>query len=182
MVNKSTMHIVKVLGVISWMLFFSGNSMTIKNSNKLPWLSLQEAEIAMKNEKKPILIDLYTNWCGWCKVMDKKTYSDKNVISYLAEKFYTVKLNAETKESILWSGKAFVYNTAYKTNEIALYFMQGRLSYPTTVIIPVDGSAPQSIPGYLTPKDIEILLKYFGENKYGRISFDEYRKEFKPAW
>jgi thioredoxin-related protein len=91
------MHIVKVMSVISWMFFFSASPLNMGLNEKIPWLSLQESEVAYKKEKKPILIDLYTNWCGWCKVMDKKTYANKNVIGYLNEKFYTVKLNAENK-------------------------------------------------------------------------------------
>lgn len=174
------MHKVKVTGIIGWLLFFSGAS--IEQTERLDWKSLPEAELAYKQQKRPILVDLYTNWCGWCKVMDKKTYSNKNVISYLQEKFYAVKLNAETKESVSWSGKIYQFNPSYKTNDFALFVTQGHLAYPTTLIIPADGSSPQAIPGYMTPKEIEIILKYFGENKYGKISFESYQKEFTSNW
>jgi len=114
--------------------------------------------------------------------MDKKTYSDKKVIGYVQEKFYPVKLNAETREAILWSGKSFQFNHSYKTNDFAIFLTQGRLSYPTTVIIPADGSEPQAIPGYLTPNEIEIILKYFGEGHFGKISFEQYQRQFKGTW
>jgi uncharacterized protein YyaL (SSP411 family) len=68
-------------------------------------MSLKDVELAMQKEKRPILIDLYTDWCGWCKVMDKKTYTNKKVIEYLQDKFYPVKLDAETRERITWNGK-----------------------------------------------------------------------------
>src|SRR3982751_4302356 len=72
---------------------------------KLKWLTLGEASDQLQKEKRPILIDLYTDWCGWCKVMDKKTYTNKQVIAYLQEHFYPVKLNAETKETLSWNEK-----------------------------------------------------------------------------
>ena len=149
---------------------------------KLQWLSLQEAEQKSKTEPRPILIDLYTDWCGWCKVMDKKTYTNQKLIQYLNEKFYVVKLNAETRTEIMWKGKAYNFNPTYKTNEIALELTNGELAYPTTVILPIDNSSPQPIAGMLEVAEMEMITKYFGENKYGSVSFDDYAKNFKPSW
>jgi thioredoxin-related protein len=175
------MHLVKAISVISWILFFSGGVVPSQNIG-VSWLTLQEAEMAAKKEPKPILIDLYTDWCGWCKVMDKKTYANRNVSGYLRDKFYTVKLNAESTEPISWGGKVFYFNQANQTNNIALYLTGGRLAYPTTVIIDASDAEPQAIPGYLNPKQIEIFLKYFGEHKFGQIKFEEYQKVFKAEW
>ena len=150
--------------------------------DKLEWLSLKDAQEKFQKEKKPMLVDLYTDWCGWCKVMDKKTYTNKNVISYLTDKFYAVKIDAETRKAIEFNGKTYNFNSEYKTHDLAIYLTGGQLAYPTTVIIPADGTRPQAIPGYLEPKDLEPILKYFGEDKYGKISFEEYHKSFKAAW
>jgi len=150
--------------------------------DKLEWLTLQEAQEKFQKEKRPILVDLYTDWCGWCKVMDKKTYTNKNLISYITDKFYPVKMDAETRKAIEFNGKTYNFNSNYKTHDLAIYLTSGQLAYPTTVIIPTDGSQPQAIPGYLEPKDLEPIVKYFGEGKYGTVSFEEYHKNFKPAW
>lgn len=153
-----------------------------KPKEKLNWLTLAEVEEKLKNEPRPVLIDLYTDWCGYCKAMDKKTYSNQNLIKYLNEKFYTIKINAETKADLTWKGKTYRYNTAYKTNELALSLTNGELAYPSTIILPADDSAPQTIAGLIEIKDMELITKYFGENKYGVVSFDDYAKNFKRSW
>lgn len=150
--------------------------------NGVQWMSIEEAVANLKKEKRPVLIDLYTDWCGWCKVMDKKTYSNKNVAAYLHDKFYAVRVNAETKEKIVWNDKTYNYNSSYRANEFSVYITRGRLEFPTTIILPADGSEPQAIAGYLETKDLELIAKYFGEDGYGKISFEDYQKNFKPSW
>ena len=149
---------------------------------KVEWMTLEQVEASMQKEPRPILIDLYTDWCGWCKVMDKKTYQNKNVTSYLQQKFYAVKLNAETTQNISWRGKTYRFNANYKTNDFAIFLTGGQLSYPTTVIIPIEQAQPQAIPGFLEPKDFEMIVKYFGEGKFSKMPFNQFQQQFKSTW
>ncbi|HXB32038.1 MAG TPA: DUF255 domain-containing protein, partial [Puia sp.] len=145
------------------------------------WMSVEQAADKLQQEKRPVLIDLYTTWCGWCRQMDKKTYSNKKVAEYLQDKFYTVKVDAETHAVINWNGKTYSFNPQYRSNEFALYLTHGRLEFPTTIIIP-PGEEPQAIPGYMEPKELELLVRYFGDGAYKTRSFDSYQKDFKASW
>ena len=147
----------------------------------ISWLTMEEAAAKLQQEQRPVLIDLYTTWCGWCKQMDRKTYSNKQVAQYLSDKFYTVKLDAETHNTVNWQGKTYQFDPQYRCNMFAVYLSHGRLEFPTTIII-APGFEPQAIPGYMEPKEIEMLVKYFGEGAYHNTSFDDYQKSFRGSW
>src|SRR3982751_744736 len=85
------------------------------------WLSIAEMQVAYKKNPRPILVDVYTSWCGWCKVMDKETYSNNNVAAYINEKYYAVKFDAESREAVEWNGKKYEYNPQNKMNDMAVY-------------------------------------------------------------
>lgn len=176
------MQSLKLLVLFGWISVFACAQKPTAGFAKVEWMTLEEAANSMQKEKRPILIDLYTDWCGWCKVMDKKTYSNKNVSTYLQQKFYSVKLNAEGNKNIQWNGKTYKFNANYKTHDFAIYLTGGQLSYPTTVIIPVEELQPQAIPGYLEPKDLEMIVKYFGEGKFGKVPFNQFQQQFKSSW
>ena len=150
-------------------------------ASSISWITIEEAGKRLQQQQKPILIDLYTTWCGWCRQMDRKTYSNKKVAQYLDEKFYTVKIDAETHAVITWKGKTYSFDPRYRCNEFAVYLSHGQLEFPTTIII-APGEEPQAIPGYMEPKDLEMLVKYFGEGVYKTRGFDEYQHDFHASW
>ncbi len=172
----------KLLFLCPFLLLLTSAHRPVATTENVDWINLDQAGASLQKEKRPVLIDLYTSWCGWCKEMDKKTYSNTKVIQYLQQKFYTVKLDAETRQTVHWNGKSYNFNSNYRSNDFAVYVTRGKLAFPTTVIFPADGSEPQAIPGYLEPKDFELIVKYFAEGGYGKIPFDTYQKDFKPSW
>src|SRR6185503_4150425 len=93
--------------LIFFLISLSSFKVTPSTHDKLAWIDIDQLNVKMKSESKPILIDLYTNWCYWCKVMDKKTYTNSKVISYINEHFYPVKFDAESKEIIKWKNKDY---------------------------------------------------------------------------
>lgn len=150
------------------------------DTNEIKWVSIDEVQQLMKKEPRKVYIDVYTQWCGWCKVMDKKTFTNKDVIKYINTYFYAVKLDAERTDSIHFMGNT--YGLEGRTNQFAVSLLRGQLSYPTTVIMEENFQNPQIIPGYQEVGNMEQILKYLGGNIYKTTPWEEYTKTFKGSW
>lgn len=159
--------------IISTIVFIS----PARADDKLTWLSFEQAVELQAKAPKKIIIDVYTDWCGWCKKMDKYTYTNDSVIKYINANYYLVKLNAEQKEDIKFRDKIFSFKPEYKSHELAVSLLNGQMSYPTTVFLDEDINILTVVPGYLTPKDLNPILKYFGENIYKTMNWKEYSGE-----
>jgi len=137
----------------------------------------------MKVEKKKIVIDVYTDWCGWCKKMDKSTFQKTQIANYLNENYYPVKLNAEQKEVINFAGQEFKYVNKGRSksyHEFALAVTRGQLSYPTVVFIDEDLNIIQSIPGFRTAHEFEMIMTYFGNNRHKEEPWSTYQNNYVP--
>ena len=154
----------------------------IPKKETVQWLSVAAMQEAYSKDPKPVLLDVYTGWCGWCKVMDKETYSNEKVAAYINEHYYAVKLDAERKDSVEWNGKKFGYSKRNKVNELAVYLLSGQMSFPTTVFLTDLKGQPTQLSGYLKPKEIEAPLRFFGEGAYKTQSFPEFYKVFSASW
>ena len=117
----------------------------------IQWLTIEEAYAKIQKEPRKILIDVYTDWCGWCKVMDRETFKDKAVTDYINKKYYAVKLDAEQKGTIKLGDKQFKYleQGGRGIHEIALALTNNQPSYPTTVFLDDKFNMIQPLPGYL---------------------------------
>jgi len=166
------------MGIIVFFLF----SFVVTPKEKINWISFEQLQAEYKKNPKPILIDLYTNWCGWCKEMDRTTYKNDKVAAYINENYYAVKYNAESKADVIFNDKTYHYNEQYKTNDLAMFLSFGELSYPNTIFLSSLNARPAPLAGYLKPKEIEAPLKYFSERKSEQQTFVDFNKKMKKEW
>lgn len=117
------------------------------------WYTLEEALEAQNKEPKKILMDIYTDWCGWCKVMDSKTFADEAVVAYMNEHFYAVKFDAEQKEDVTLDGKTYKHIARGRNgvNELALDLLDMQPSYPAFVLLDEDCQRMGYFRGYKEP-------------------------------
>ncbi len=149
---------------------------------KINWISIEQLEDLYKKNPKPILLDVYTDWCGWCKEMERVTYHHKKLVSYVNEHYYAVKLNAESPDSLVFNNRKFGYNAKYKSNELAEFLLFRRMEFPTTVFLPAIDAQPAPLAGYMTAKEMEAPLKFFAEGAHLTQTFVEYNKLMKHEW
>jgi len=150
---------------------------------RVKWHTIQEAEQLMKTTPRPLFIDAYTDWCGWCKRMDQVTFTHAVIADILNTKFYPVKFNAEGKESINFLGQTFINDGKVgNTHQLAVALLQGQLAYPTVVFLyqqPTGQYAVAPIPGYKEPKDMEALLNFFVDRNFETQKWDDFQRNFK---
>lgn len=152
------------------------------DTTAIQWMSLDDVQVAMKKQPRKVYMDVYTDWCGWCKVMEKKTFSNTNVIKYINTNFYAVRLNAEQQDSIRFVGKMYGFSPENRANMFAVELMKGQMSYPTSIFMEENFQSPQMVPGYLDVPTMEKVLKYLGGNIYKTTKFEDFANGFTPTW
>lgn len=148
------------------------------------WLTFKEAFELNKKNPKPFIIDIYTDWCGWCKHMIKTTYSNQGIANYINTYFYPVQFDAETKDTIEYMGQKY-WNEGTRPkspHQLAVKLLGERMSYPTTIFLINNLQTPMVVPGYLDVKQIEPILVYCVENIWRSCSYDDFKTNFEKSF
>ena len=144
-------------------------------AQEINWISFPEALEAQKKEPKKIFMDVYANWCGPCKLLDKYTFSNKDLIDYVNENFYAVKFNGEGVEEIYFYDRVFnnpKYDPKRKGKNSSHEFTQflGISAYPTMVFFDENGGPIMPVVGYYKPQELEPYLKMIVKEDYNYFS------------
>lgn len=150
------------------------------NGSLVKWMTFEEAIEKSKTEKRKIFVDVYTDWCGWCKVMDKNTFNDPEVAEILNSKFYPVKFDAEQRGEIVFDNHTFKFvpsgNRGY--HELAAALLNNKLSYPTVVFLNEDFAMIQPLPGYRKADEFHKIAQFIGEDHYKNTPWKEWEKQY----
>ncbi len=147
---------------------------------KVNWISLEEAIERSKTEKRKFFVDVYTEWCGWCKHMDSTTFVNPAVANYLNEHYYAVKLDAEQTQDIVFKDKTYHFKKTGSRgyHELAALWLNNRLSYPTVVFLDENQNLIQPVPGYQDATKMEAIINYFGTDSHRKTPWETYEKNF----
>ena len=148
------------------------------------WMTLEEASRKYEQTPRPIVIDFYTDWCGWCKHMDKTTYADPVVASFLNNNFYPVKINAESADTLYYNGKTYppVASGSRFVSSLAAEMLGGKLSYPSTVFLHEKEDIRLVVPGYLEVLQMQSFLVFFMESVYKSTSINDFTEDFNKVF
>jgi len=134
------------------------------------WAAWDAGLAQARSERRYVMIDVYTDWCGWCQRMDAEVFARADVRDYLAQKFVSIKLDAESDAPLTHQGQALT------ARELARGF--GVSGYPTTIFLDADGEHLANVPGYLPPERFLRLLRFLGDGHQARgVSFQDYEAQ-----
>jgi thioredoxin-related protein len=152
-----------ILLLLATMFITVGTSFA--QGNEIEWVTIEEAQKLSVNNPRPIMIDMYTPWCGPCKMMERNTFTDASVISYVNANYYAVKFNAEGPDAAIWNGKTYSntgYDPARGSGRNAAHELSRAFEvpgYPTLVILDGQGKKVDALVGYKQPAQLLDGLK-----------------------
>ena len=178
----------KITYILLLAILVSANSV----AQKINWVSLDQALELQKKTPKKIMIDVYTNWCGPCKMLDKNTFQNAQVADYVNKHYYAVKFNGEGNQVVKYKGKSYNnpnYNPANANKRNSAHTLANYLqinAYPTIVFMDEKGDVIAPIRGYQTPSQLELYLKMFKKDEHKVLDtqekFNDYYKTFKAEF
>jgi len=142
--------------VLLTVFLMSGNLREVEGTGSINWMSIDEAQNMAKKEPRNVFVDVYTTWCGPCKLMDRTTFTDEKVADYVKSNYYAVKLNAESDRIVNYKGKQISEREFAKSFQI-----QG---YPTILLFDENFESATKQLGYMKAGAFQKLLEEFNKS------------------
>lgn len=142
------------------------------------WRTWQEVDELCRQQPRKIFVDVYTKWCKWCEKMDALTFQDPHITNYLNTHYYCIRFNAEQAESIEFGGQTWHFLNKKGYHELAAAILNDRMSYPSIVFLDENKNLIQSIPGFKSPQDFEVIISYFATGQYMRTPWGVYKEQY----
>ncbi len=165
------------LALLAGLLAFRPISFAVQSDPKptahINWLTIEQAFALNQKAPRKMVIDVYTDWCGWCKVMDRETFSRPAIVDFVNKNYYAVKLNAEQKEDIMLGNQTF--KSMGNMHGLAVNLLQNKMSFPTTVFLNEKFELIQPVAGYLEPRIFHQIVTYFAGDYFRKESFDTFK-------
>lgn len=172
--------------------FFLAASLTsaLGQGAEINWLTVDELEAAQAKEPRKVMIDVYTKWCGPCKMMMRNTFTNADVIAYINENYYAVKFDAEGADPVEFKGKTFsnpnhVPNKTGRNGVHELSRVFQVRAYPTLVYLDESLEMIAPISGYKNPQQLELYLRFFDEawaSGTTQEEWDAFQQSFAPTF
>lgn len=141
--------------------------------DKVEWLAFDVAATKAQAQKKHMIVDIYTAWCGWCKVMDRETYTNPEVVAYLRDNFVLAKVNGESSAKLKWRGKDLTERQFAKA--------VGVTGYPSTYFFKPNSELLGGMSGFLMPPDFMMYAQYVATRWYEKGKISAYADSIRAA-
>lgn len=157
---------------LMWVLIFGVISVAWKMRDEparpsaIQWLSFENAHAKTIKEKKLMMVDVYTDWCKWCKVMDEQTFSHPDIVAFARKNMVMAKMNAESDAKVRFRNKE------YTQRQLAAGL--GVTGYPTVVFFDDKGEFITNVSGFIKPEQFLPILEYLHGRHYEKMKFDAY--------
>lgn len=141
---------------------FAGPKTNVTSAGGINWITFEQLQDSMKVKPKRVFIKIYTDWCGPCKLMDKKVLSKSRITEPLSRYYYSIAFNAEQTASIKFKDSTFTFNPKLGPGTHNLAYHLGKdaehMYYPTIVILDEKLEMLYHYPGYMNVTNLEEAL------------------------
>lgn len=156
-----------------------------KKNNLINWVTFESLDSLLAVAPKKIMINIYTNWCGYCKAMEKEVFKNDSAANFINENYYAINFDAEQKNNILFNNTEYRARMKYEnimTHELVMQLLNGAISYPSVVILNEKKKVVGVEAGYQALFQMEGMLKYFVSESFLKEPYNDYVRKLIFSW